>query len=128
MAVVYEWRGSFENAEINALHAEAFGHRVLEDDWHTQVHRYSLGWVCARHGGRLLGFLNVAWDGGVHAFILDTIVALDVRHKGIGKVWSPPPSWAHAGPPPVNGSMSTLRSTCGGSISTPVGSRLQTRD
>jgi hypothetical protein len=32
-----------------------------------------------------VGFLNVAWDGGVHAFILDTIVALDVRHKGIGK-------------------------------------------
>lgn len=86
MAVAYHWRGSFENAEVNALHAEAFEHRVLEDDWQGQVHRYSLGWVCARReGDGLVGFVNVAWDGGVHAFILDTVVALDARREGIGK-------------------------------------------
>lgn len=85
MSVEYEWRGDFANAELNALHAEAFEHRVLEDDWRGQVHRYSLGWVCARREGRLVGFVNVAWDGGVHAFILDTIVALDARREGIGK-------------------------------------------
>jgi GNAT superfamily N-acetyltransferase len=85
VAVEYDWRGSFDNAEVNALHAEAFVHRVLDDDWHGQVHRYSLGWVCARRDGRLVGFVNVAWDGGVHAFILDTIVALDSRGEGIGK-------------------------------------------
>lgn len=28
--------------------------------------------------------MNVAWDGGVHAFILDTVVALGHRHSGIG--------------------------------------------
>jgi ribosomal protein S18 acetylase RimI-like enzyme len=28
--------------------------------------------------------VNVAWDGGVHAFILDTIVAASARHQGIG--------------------------------------------
>ena len=85
MAVEYEWRGEFENAELNALHAEAFEHRVLDDDWHGQVHRHSLGWVCARRDGRLVGFVNVAWDGGAHAFILDTIVAGDARREGIGK-------------------------------------------
>jgi GNAT superfamily N-acetyltransferase len=85
VAVDYDWRGEFDNTELNALHAEAFGHRVLDDDWHGQVHGYSLGWVCARRDGDLVGFVNVAWDGGVHAFILDTIVALDTRREGIGK-------------------------------------------
>jgi hypothetical protein len=26
--ITYEWRGEFENAEVNALHAEGFGHPV----------------------------------------------------------------------------------------------------
>jgi len=82
--VTFEWRGEFDNAEVNALHAEAFAHRVLDDDWRTQVERYSLGWVCARDGNGLVGFVNVPWDGGVHAFILDTIVATRAGRKGIG--------------------------------------------
>lgn len=83
--MTYEWRGAFANAELNALHAEAFEHRVLDDDWLGQVTGHSLGWVCARRDERLVGFVNVAWDGGVHAFLLDTIVAADTRREGIGK-------------------------------------------
>ena len=79
-----EWRGAFDNAEVNALHAEAFGHDVLADDWNGQVQRHSLGWVCARADGQLVGFVNVAWDGGVHAFILDTMVTARARQHGIG--------------------------------------------
>src|SRR4029077_18186638 len=30
--ISYEWRGAFDNAELNALHAEAVDHRPLEDD------------------------------------------------------------------------------------------------
>jgi len=48
------------------------------------VHRHSLGWVCARDDGDLVGFVNVVWDGGVHAFILDTVVAGGRRRSGIG--------------------------------------------
>jgi hypothetical protein len=33
--------------------------------------------VCARQGRELVGFVNVAWDGVVHAFVLDTMVAFD---------------------------------------------------
>ena len=55
MAVSFHWRGDFDNAEVNELHADAFGHRVLEDDWQAQVHQHSLGWVCARDGARLVG-------------------------------------------------------------------------
>ena len=45
---------------------------------------HSLGWVCARSEDDLIGFVNVAWDGGVHAFILDTIVTIDARGQGVG--------------------------------------------
>ncbi len=85
VSVTYEWRGDFENAEMNALHAEAFSHRLLEDDWKGQVERPSLGWVCARSEGELVGFVNVPWDGGVHAFVDDTMVAAKARRRGIGK-------------------------------------------
>ena len=40
--------------------------------------------MCARQGGELVGFVNVAWDGGAHAFILDTVVAVGARRSGIG--------------------------------------------
>lgn len=84
MTITYEWRGDFANPAVNALHAEAFGHPVQDVDWLTRVRRHSLGWVCARRSGELAGFVNVAWDGGAHAFLLDTMVGADVRRGGIG--------------------------------------------
>jgi GNAT superfamily N-acetyltransferase len=84
MDVHYEWRGPFANADLNALHAEGFGHLVLDIDWRGQVERHSLGWVCAYDTGRLVGFVNVAWDGGVHAFVVDTLVEVAARRSGIG--------------------------------------------
>jgi GNAT superfamily N-acetyltransferase len=81
------WRGEFANAEANKLHAEAFETRVYSEDewnWNEQVRRHSLGWVIARGGDRLVGFVNVPWDGLVHAWIQDTMVARDVRHRGVG--------------------------------------------
>ena len=76
----------FDNSELNALHAEAFETRVYpnsEWDWSKIVHRHSLGWVVARADGRLVGFVNVPWDGLVHAWIQDTMVAAASRHQGI---------------------------------------------
>jgi ribosomal protein S18 acetylase RimI-like enzyme len=84
MALTYEWRGHFDNAEVNALHAEAFDHPLRDTDWGGQVRKHSLGWVCARSDDELVGFVNVAWDGRVHAFILDPIVATDARGQGVG--------------------------------------------
>jgi GNAT superfamily N-acetyltransferase len=80
----YEWRGAFTNDAVNRLHAEGFGHRVLDDDWWGQVNRHSLGWVVAHDGDELVGFVNVPWDGGIHAFILDTLTTARVQRQGIG--------------------------------------------
>ena len=83
-AITCDWRGSFENAAVNALHAEGFGGHVGGTDWRAQVEQHSLGWVCAWRGSELAGFVNVAWDGGRHAFILDTVVAAGARRNGVG--------------------------------------------
>ena len=79
-----EWRGRFDSDEVERLHAEGFGHERYGDDWWGRVTRHSLGWVCARDGDQLVGWVNVAWDGGEHAFVLDTLVAASHRHRGVG--------------------------------------------
>jgi GNAT superfamily N-acetyltransferase len=40
--------------------------------------------VCAVQDGELVGFVNVPWDGAVHAFIIDTLVAASARRRGVG--------------------------------------------
>lgn len=87
MEIAYQWRGSFSNEEVNRLHAEASEHRVYDaSDWNWEqlVRDHSLGWVVAREGEELLGFVNVLWDGLVHAWIQDTMVAELARRSGIG--------------------------------------------
>lgn len=79
----YTWRGLFESLEVERLHAECFARDVGEWDWFGQVEAHSLGWVCARADGALVGWVNVAWDGSGHAFILDTIVAASHRRHGV---------------------------------------------
>jgi len=84
MTITYDWRGHFDNEEVNALHAEGFDHPPTKDDWWAQVNRHSLGWVCARRRDEFVGFVNVIWDGALHAFLLDTLVSAGVRHRGVG--------------------------------------------
>jgi hypothetical protein len=70
MGIDYEWRGSFTNVEANALHAEAFETRTYDEsewNWVELTARHSLGWVVARRDGHFVGFVNVLWDGLVHA-------------------------------------------------------------
>jgi GNAT superfamily N-acetyltransferase len=83
-----EWRGTFTSSEVNRLHAEAFGTRVSSDvewNWREQVAAHSLGWVTARDAGALAGFVNVVWDGEVHAWLQDVMVAAGSRHRGVGR-------------------------------------------
>ncbi|HEX4061798.1 MAG TPA: GNAT family N-acetyltransferase [Streptosporangiaceae bacterium] len=82
--ISYQWRGDFTSAEVEALHADGFGRALTDHDWKAQVQRHSLGWVCARREGELAGFVNVAWDGSAHAFLVDTVVAGTLRRHGIG--------------------------------------------
>jgi GNAT superfamily N-acetyltransferase len=87
MSITYEWRGTFVNPEVNALHADAFETTPCvgrERDWVTHVDAHSLGWVTARDGAGLVGFVNVISDGVDHAWLQDTMVARNARGEGIG--------------------------------------------
>ena len=87
VSIIYQWRGIFTNHEVNALHAEAFSTRDFDEsecNWIELTSRHSLGWVVARDGDGLAGFVNVLWDGLVHAWLQDTMVAGRARGQGIG--------------------------------------------
>jgi GNAT superfamily N-acetyltransferase len=87
VTTIFTWRGAFTNSEVNALHAEAFQTRVYDEaewDWVRLTSQHSLGWVVARQGSELIGFVNVLWDGLAHAWLQDTMVASKARGEGIG--------------------------------------------
>ena len=90
--IEYRWRGPVTDAEMLALVA-AHGGRAAAG-WWDQVRPYSLGWMTARlPGGGLVGFVNVAWDGGDHAFLLDTKVAGEQQRQGIATALVAAAAW-----------------------------------
>jgi ribosomal protein S18 acetylase RimI-like enzyme len=75
-----------DDAALSLLHARAFGNdRSTVDPWADRLQQHSLSWVGAFAEGALIGFVNVAWDGNAHAFLLDTAVDPDFQHRGIGQ-------------------------------------------
>ena len=81
--VSIEWRAPVTDGELVELTASHGGRP--EPGWWTRVGEHSLGWVTARSGtGQLVGFVNVAWDGGDHAFLVDTKTRPTHQHRGIG--------------------------------------------
>lgn len=70
------------NAALNELFATAWPAHAARD--FAPVLERSLVYVAAFDGEQLVGFVNVAWDGGVHGFVLDTTVHRDHQHGGIG--------------------------------------------
>jgi len=81
--VRFAWRAEVTDDELVALTRSHGG--TAQAGWWDQVRPHSLGWVTARsHDGTLVGFVNVAWDGGDHAFLIDTKVRPDQQHRGIG--------------------------------------------
>ena len=80
--MIYEWRGGLTDDEVVEL-VESHGGRS-EVGWFEQIRPHSLGWVTARSDGQLVGFVNVAWDGADHAFLLDTKTRGERQRQGIG--------------------------------------------
>ncbi|RDE08415.1 GNAT family N-acetyltransferase [Pelagibacterium lacus] len=72
------------------------GQRELSDLWRAtweidgvadfqSVLTRSLTHVAAYLNTQVIGFANMAWDGGVHAFLVDVCVHPDYRDLGIGQ-------------------------------------------
>ena len=90
MSVELQVRFPVDDAELSALHGRAFTPGQPEPDaairpWARRLERHSLTWVGAFSAGLLVGFVHVVWDGGTHAFILDTMVDPDFQRLGIGR-------------------------------------------
>ena len=69
--VVYSWRDAVTDDEMIEL-VDSHGGRS-EARWWDKIRPHSLGWVTARtRNGVLVGFVNLAWDGAYHVFLLDT--------------------------------------------------------
>jgi GNAT superfamily N-acetyltransferase len=81
--VRFAWRGEASDDELVAL-TESYG-GTSQAGWWDRIRPHSLGWVTARSDdGLLIGFVNLAWDGGDHAFLIDTKVRPDHQRRGIG--------------------------------------------
>jgi GNAT superfamily N-acetyltransferase len=83
MQIEYRINPPLTDAELNALFASAWPEEHVERGYRPVLER-SLGYVCAYRSGELVGFANLAGDGGAHAFLLDPTVRPDQRRQGIG--------------------------------------------
>ncbi|BAK35031.1 hypothetical protein MLP_20170 [Microlunatus phosphovorus NM-1] len=76
---------SVDDRVLSELHARAFAYPadpppVTVQPWASRLQRHSVAWVGAFAADDLIGFVHACWDGGLHAFLLDTVV--DPRHRG----------------------------------------------
>lgn len=75
-----EVRPALGDVELNELFGASWpDHRPAS---FSGMLAHSLCWVAAYGEGALLGFVNVTTDGGVHAYILDTTLIIDVVGNG----------------------------------------------
>jgi ribosomal protein S18 acetylase RimI-like enzyme len=80
--ISYRLRSEVTDAELNALFDASWeDHRPRR---FAPILERSLAYVCAYYGEELVGFVNLAWDGGLHAFLLDPTVHPEFRRCGIG--------------------------------------------
>jgi GNAT superfamily N-acetyltransferase len=76
-------RARLTDAQLNTLFAAAWPDHV--DMRFGPIHERSLTWVSAWRREELVGYVNVATDGGVHAFLLDTTVHPSEQRQGLGR-------------------------------------------
>ncbi len=81
--VTYRISPPVTNAELKTLFDAAWGGHSSSDV--NFILSRSLTYICAYHSARLIGFVNLAWDGGIHAFVLDTTVHTAYQRRGIGQ-------------------------------------------
>lgn len=76
--------------DIDPFPADAALRRLWQGAWGDDgpatfqpILQRSLTHIGAFDGPLLVGFVNVAWDGGIHGFVLDTCVDPDYQRQGI---------------------------------------------
>jgi GNAT superfamily N-acetyltransferase len=80
--ISYRIGGGLSDEVLNGLFAECWPDHSPQS--YSAVLGRSLLYVTAHANEKLVGFVNLAWDGGEHAFLLDTTVAPKLRRQGVG--------------------------------------------
>jgi len=70
------------NDSLNELFASAWGEHS-DTDFEALL-KHSLFYICAFDRDKLVGFVKLINDGGIHGFLLDTSVHADYKNQGIG--------------------------------------------
>ncbi|MBA2273865.1 MAG: GNAT family N-acetyltransferase [Actinobacteria bacterium] len=82
--VDYKVNPSLRPEDLASLMKESWGEETKHD--YEAVLNRSYAFVCAYFPeDRLVGFVNLLWDGGAHVFLVDTTVHPDVQRRGIGQ-------------------------------------------
>lgn len=80
--IAYQLSPHISNEALNRLFHESWDHHQERD--FSKVLERSLLYICVFDKQALIGFVNIAWDGGEHSFLLDTTVHPNYRKRGIG--------------------------------------------
>jgi GNAT superfamily N-acetyltransferase len=75
-------RPKLSDVELNELFTASWPAHAARS--FAPILQQSLSYFGACHESTLVGFVNVAWDGGDHAFLLDPTVLPAWRRRGIG--------------------------------------------
>lgn len=81
--ITYQVNPAVNNEALNALFDAAWPDNDPSD--FGPILSRSLAYICAFDSESLVGFVNLAWDGGIHAFLLDTTVHPHWQRRGIGR-------------------------------------------
>ncbi|MGH7781934.1 MAG: GNAT family N-acetyltransferase [Candidatus Binataceae bacterium] len=84
MQTEYKINPALSNSELQSLFSDAWGQSRGGSRNFTSILKRSLAYICAYAGEDLVGFVNLAWDGDKHAFLLDPTVRKSARRNGIG--------------------------------------------
>ena len=84
MDIEYRVNPTVTNAELDQLYAVSWPNHHPPYDFRPELER-SLAFVSAYAGDELIGFVRLAWDGSIHAFLLEPTVRPDFRRRGIGR-------------------------------------------
>lgn len=82
--VIYRAKPPLSNAELNVLYGSAWPHHV-DCDCKRGLDLCLTFFGAYSPEGALIGFVKVAWDGDIHAFLLDPTVHPNWQRRGIGK-------------------------------------------
>ncbi len=83
MNITYQTNPKLENAAVNELFSSAWG-KPYDFDFQPELEA-AFCYIAAFDGSKLVGFVKLVGDAGVHAFLLDPSVDAAYKRRGIGR-------------------------------------------